>query len=162
MAKALRTLLHCLLLFVASITFGTSAEAGDLTAFITRADPSARWQKGYGAALGSTWFRVVTLEAEVARIPGADSDYGMTSLSGAALLTPPLPILTPYAGVGVGVYRQSAAGDNDLGTLRSVIIGAKMSLGLLVIRADYRKLHLSGPPVLAMDSRLTAGAGISF
>jgi hypothetical protein len=149
-------------LFVALITFGAAAEAGDLTVFLTRAHPSDPWGKGYGAALGSTWFRVVTLEAEVARIPGSLQDTGMTSLSGAALLTPPLPIFTPYGGVGVGVYRQSIGGDNDLGTLKSVILGAKMSLGLLVIRADYRKLRLSGTPALAMDSRLTAGAGISF
>ena len=157
-----RTLLQCLLIFVAAITFGATAEGGDLTAFVTRASPSEPWGKGYGAALGSTWFKIATLEAEVARIPGALPDSGMTSLSGAALLSPPLLIFTPYGGVGVGVYRQTIGGGSDLGTLKSVILGAKMSLGLLVVRADYRKIRLSGPPALAMDSRLTAGAGISF
>jgi hypothetical protein len=162
MSKAFRTLVHCLLVVAGLGALGTVAEAGDISVFASRARPSAAWGDGYGATLGSTWFRVVTFEGEVARLPGELPDSGMTSFTGAALLSLPLPIFTPYAGVGVGIFRQTVAADDDMGTLKAVIVGAKVTVGLAVLRADYRKLTLSGTPLVGIDSRLSAGIGLSF
>ena len=162
MPRPLPGLLRCLSILAGVGLLGAPVEAGDITLFVTKARPGELWADGYGAALGSTSFRVVTFEAEVARLPGELPETGMTSFGGAALLSPPLPLVTPYGGIGVGLYRQTSASESDIGYLKAVIIGAKMTLGLVVVRADYRKLELSGTPPFEITSRLTAGVGISF
>src|SRR5690625_3319878 len=75
------------------------AAAGDVTAFAALARPAEDWERGYGAALTSTWFQVINLEGEAARLPGETPDASMTSFTGSALLAPPIGIVTPYGGV---------------------------------------------------------------
>ena len=140
----------------------SSARAGDATVFAAWPSPGDAWSRGYGAALSSTWFQVVSFEAEAARIPGESSDANMTSFTGSALIAPPVGFLTPYGGVGIGLFRQTVGTLTDTGVLRATILGAKVKLGLLVVRGEYRRLNLSGTPLLPMTSRLSVGAGISF
>jgi hypothetical protein len=139
-----------------------AAHAGDVTAFVTFASPSDAWNRGYGAALTSTWFGVIGLEAEAARIPLESAEGTMTSFTGSVLLAPPLGLLTPYGGLGVGVYRQSVTDVGETSTVRTFVLGAKVKVGLLVVRADYRHLTLNGDPLLPMDRRVSVGAGITF
>ena len=139
-----------------------AAEGGDVIAFVAAASPTGNWSRGYGAALSSTWFQVLSFEGEAARIPGERTDTTMTTFTGSALLAPPIGFLVPYGGVGVGVFQQTVGGENDRGTLRAFVLGAKLKLGLLVLKGEYRNLQLSGDPLLAMDRRISAGAGISF
>ena len=154
----------------ASIGFGLAvlvsaapAGAGDVTAFVAIPRPSDRWNPGFGAALSSTWFNVVSFEGEAARIPGETTDTGMSSFTASALLSPPVGVLTPYGGVGVGLFRQNVGSDSDIGRLRAWIVGAKVKLGgLIVLKAEYRRLELSGTPLIDMNSRISAGAGLSF
>jgi hypothetical protein len=139
------------------------ARAGDVTAFVALPRPSDNWDHGFGAALSSTWFNIVTFEGEAARIPGETTDAGMSSFTASALLSPPVGALTPYGGVGVGLFRQNIGSDSDIGRLRAYIVGAKVKLGgLIVLKAEYRRLELSGTPLIDMDSRISAGAGIAF
>jgi len=141
---------------------GAPARAGDVTAFVTFPSPSGLWTRGYGAALTSTWFHIVGLEAEAARLPLETAEGTMTSFSGSALLAPPLGPFTPYGGLGIGVFRQSLGAVSDTGFLHSFILGLKVKLGLLVIRGDYRSLRLGDDVLLPMDKRYSVGAGISF
>ena len=128
-----------------------SARPGDVTAFVALPSPGEQWNHGFGAALSSTWFNVVTFEGEAARIPGETTDNGMSSFTASALLSPPVGALTPYGGIGVGLFRQNVGSDSDIGRLRAWILGAKVKLGgLIVLKAEYRRLELS------------AGAGIAF
>src|SRR2546428_2352702 len=83
----------------------TSVGAGDATVFAAWPSPSDAWGRGYGAALSSTWFQVVSFEAEAARIPGETPDGNMTSFTGSALLAPPIGFLTPYGGLGTRLFR---------------------------------------------------------
>lgn len=138
------------------------AEAGDVTAFVTIASPSEAWDRGFGAALTTTWFQVVALEGEAARIPGDLGDSSMSSFTGSALLAPPLGPLVPYGGVGIGIYRQTVGTDSDTGVVRCFVVGLKVKLGLVVVKGEYRGIDLSGEPLLPMDSRISVGAGISF
>jgi len=141
----------------------TPVGAGDVTAFVAIPSPGDRWDHGFGAALSSTWFNMVSFEGEAARIPGETTDAGMSSFTASALLSPPIGVLTPYGGVGVGLFRQNVGSDSDIGRLKAWIVGAKVKLGgLIVLKAEYRRLDLSGTPLLDMDSRISAGAGISF
>jgi hypothetical protein len=138
------------------------ARAGDATVFAAWPAPGESWGRGYGATLSSTWFQVVSFEAEAARIPGETPDGNMTSFTASALLAPPIGFLTPYGGLGVGLFRQTLGTLSDTGVLRASILGAKVKVGLLVLKVEYRKIGLSGTPLIPMDHRLSAGAGISF
>ena len=138
------------------------ARAGDITAFVALPAPTDTWARGYGATLSSTWFQAVGLEGEAARIPGDRTDAAMTSFTAAALLAPPIGKLTPYGGVGVGVFRQTLGTGSDTGTLKAFILGAKIKLGLVVLKGEYRRITLSGTPLLNMTARISAGAGIAF
>ena len=140
----------------------TTARAGDITAFVTLPAPTSTWGRGYGATLSSTWFQAVSLEGEAARLPGDSTDTAMTSFTGSALLAPPIGIVTPYGGVGVGLFRQTLGAESDTGTLKAFILGAKVKLGLVVLKGEYRRLTLSGTPLVPMTARISAGAGISF
>jgi len=147
----------------ASTALPRVCSAGDVTAFVALSHPAENWSRGYGAALASTWFTALRLEAEAARIPGDSPGITMTSFTGSAMLAPPIGLLTPYGGVGVGVFRQSLLDGSDLGTLKCLVLGAKLKLGpILVVKGEYRSIRLSGTPRLAMDERISAGAGISF
>jgi hypothetical protein len=137
-------------------------EAGDITAFVALPAPTNTWGRGYGATLSSTWFQAVCLEGEAARLPGDNTEAAMTSFTGSALLAPPIGFLTPYGGVGVGLFRQTLGTASDVGTLKAFILGAKVKFGLVVIKGEYRRLTLSGTPLLPMTARISAGAGISF
>jgi hypothetical protein len=142
---------------------GRTAAGGDVTAFVALPSPTDTWGRGYGAAISSTWFRILNFEGEGARLPGDSPDTGMTSFTGSALIAPPVGIFIPYGGVGVGVFRQTLGSLSDTGTLKALVLGLKMKVGpVLVVKGEYRRIGLSGDPLLAMTHRLSAGAGISF
>jgi len=153
--------------FLVILTLGlagraASVRAGDATVFASWSSPSDTWARGYDAALSSTWFQAVSFKAEAARIPGQTADGNMTSFTGSALLAPPIGFLPPYGGLGIGLFRQTLGTRSDTGIVRASILGAKVKLGLLVVKVEYRKLGLSGTPILPLHPRLSAGAGISF
>ena len=150
------------LISMISLALPGLARAGDITAFIAQPAPTETWGRGYGATLSSTWFTALSVEAEAARLPNDRTDAAMTSFTAAALLAPPIGVLTPYGGFGFGVFRQTLGPVSDTGTLRAFILGAKVKLGIIVIKGEYRKITLSGTPLLDMTARVSAGAGISF
>ena len=142
---------------------GRPAEAGDAMVFAALASPREDWKTGYGASLSSTWFKVLNFEAEAGRTSAETVGGTMTAFTGSALIAPPVGILIPYGGVGVGVFRQTLGGDSDTGTLKCLVLGAKLKLGpLLIVKGEYRRFDLSGEPLLPMDKRISVGAGLSF
>lgn len=141
----------------------STAQAGEVTLFAARVRPIENWGNGYGAALTTTWFHVIALEAEAARLPGQVPERIMTTFSGSAFLAPPIGGLVPYGGVGIGLFRQSVGARNDTGIVRTTVVGAKVAIkNLIVLRADYRWLRLSGEPPLDAESRLSIGVGVRF
>jgi hypothetical protein len=151
-----------LLLAVGLLGPAGTAGAGDAMVFAAWSSPADAWARGYGASLSSTWFQVVSFEAEAARIPGETPDGNMTSFTGSVLLAPPVAFLTPYGGLGIGLFRQTLGPLSDTGVVRASILGAKVKAGLLVVKVEYRRLSLSGTPLIPIDHRVSAGAGISF
>jgi hypothetical protein len=144
----------------------TPTRAGDVTVFVSTANPSEDWGGGWGGALASSWFEVLALEAELAWQSGdaaVDLDeLKMTSFTASGLVAPPIGLVTPYAGVGFGLFRQSLGSESDTGRVRAFILGAKLSVGLVVLKAEYRKLELSGEPLLDIDTRYSVGVGVKF
>jgi hypothetical protein len=186
--KALRVGRACFGLFLGLGLLGGAApaRAGDVTAFVAFPRPSSNWDRGYGAALTSTWFNAISFEGEAARIPGKTTDENMTSFTASALISPPVGSLTPYGGIGYGLFRQTAgsdsdtgrlqpygglgvgifreaiASDSDTGTHRAFIVGAKLTLGLLVVKSDYRWIHVPDDALLPFDRRFQIAGGIHF
>ena len=139
------------------------AAAGDVTAFVALPSPTDTWGRGYGAAISSTWFKVLNFEGEGARLPGDAPDASMTSFMGSALLAPPVGFVTPYGGLAIGLFRQSLGPLNDTGVVRALVLGVKVKVGpVAVIKGEYRRLELSGDPLLEMTHRFSVGAGIAF
>jgi hypothetical protein len=146
-----------------ALVLGSPASAGDVTAFIGQPSPTDVWGRGYGATLSSTWFQAISFEGEAARMRGDATDASMTSFTGSALLAPPIGLVTPYGGLGIGLFRQSLGTRSDTGVVRALVLGLKVKLGsLLLVKGEYRSLHLSGEPLLPMTRRVSLGAGISF
>lgn|SRR3990172_5004795 len=160
MLRSSAVILGCLL--VAFAASPPPTQAGDITAFVAVAAPVDSWGRGYGAALSSTWFTVLSFEGEAARFAGESPDSTMTSFTGSALLAPPIAFLTPYGGVGVGLFRQTEGTDSDTGTLKCFVLGLKIKIGLAVLKGEFRQYGLSGEPLLSMERRYSVGAGISF
>lgn len=131
--------------------------AAEVSVFVSAARPEAHWRRGVGAALSSTWFQVLAFEGELARQPADLTDGAMTSFTASALLAPPIGPLTPYGGLGVGLFRQSLATDSDTGTLRVLVLGLKLQLGLVRLKGEFRSYNLSGNPLLELDNRLSFG-----
>src|SRR5688572_18644052 len=107
------------------------ASAGDITLFSTLPSPSESWDRGYGAALSSTWFTVLTFEGEAARVPGETPERGMTSFIVSALLSPPIGPFIPYGGLGIGLFRQTLGeASSDTGQVRALVLGVKLRFKL--------------------------------
>jgi len=138
------------------------ARALDAIVFLSAGSPSDVWGGGLGASLSSSLLHVVLLDAELARQNYDSADGKLLSFSVAACLAPSFGHFTPYAGFGVGLYRQSLGDASDNGTTTSLVAGAKFRVALLVIRAEYRTFAYSGNSFITLDHRVYAGAGISF
>lgn len=87
----------------------------------------------------------------------------MTYFTGAAALAVPLPKITPYIGVGAGVFHQRRENVTDTGFLHAKLAGIRLRLAdLIVLKVEYRNFDLSGNPLLILDERVSIGAGIAF
>jgi hypothetical protein len=138
-------------------------EAGEITIFASKSAPAATWGTGQGALLSMGLMKVLLLEVEGARGLTDSGDTRMTYFTCGAALKAPLTKVTPFAGVGAGLYYQTQAQDWKLNALDSYYVGVKARLyDLIVLRAEYRHFVLRGSPYQTLDSRLSAGAGIAF
>jgi hypothetical protein len=147
---------------LALLAVARPASALEATVFLSSASPGDVWGSGVGASLTSTWFHVLMFDAELARQNFETAEGKLLTFSVAACLAPSFGPFTPFAGLGVGLHRQTVGELTDNGTLKSFLVGGKVRFGLLVLRAEYRTFELSGPPLVEMDHRIYAGAGISF
>jgi hypothetical protein len=166
MTSRRRPLLAPLLLALAAaglLAPARPAAAGDVIVFAALPYPTDTWDRGWGAAISSTWFRILNFEGEGARLPGDTADASMTSFMGSALVAPQVGFLTPYGGLAFGLFRQTLGTLSDTGTLRAVVVGVKVKIGpVIVVKGEYRRLSFSGDPLLEMTHRVSAGAGIAF
>ena len=154
---------HAALLGLLLAAAAAESRAAEITAFATGADPGANWKTGYGGMLTITLFNVVGGELEGA---WQGSDFPETSVvSGAAkaYLGPSIGRFVPFAGVGVGAYRESLPGKSDQGTSGLLFAGAKLKFPFgLVIRAEYQWLTLPEEVLLPLDNRYLFAVGLSF
>jgi hypothetical protein len=138
------------------------ARAAELTAFLAVAKPDANWAGGAGGAFGINFLQVLHFEAEVAHLPGEILDQGQWTVVGSAFVAPSIGRLVPYAGLGVGGYRQTFLDTSDTGVVRNFVVGVKVKLGLVLVKGEYRKISLPDEAPIEMHDRFSVGAGVSF
>lgn len=154
---------------VACSTFGLllavpqGARAGEITLFWSRNAPKDSWRTGQGATLTMGILKVVQVEAEGARGLDSADELRMTYFTGSAAAKLPFTKVSPFAGLGVGLYQQSLGSNWKINTFEAAFVGVKVRLAdLIVLRGEYRRFSLHGNPYRKLDSRITLGAGIAF
>ncbi len=152
------------LVVIGSLGHTRAARGGDVTVFVGEPSPGEGWGRAYGAAVMSSVVPFIGFEGEASRVSGSTLDTSMTAFTASAVVSPPLGFVTPYGGAGAGVFRQTLAGGiTDTGRLTALFAGLKVkTAGILVLKAEYRKLSFSGDPPIKLDSRIAVGAGVSF
>ena len=154
---------HAALLLSCLLLAARPAAASEITAFVAIAKPDEVWAGGAGGAFSLSLFSIVHFEGELARLPSELEDASMYTLTGSVLVAPPIGRLVPYGGLGVGGFRQELGTRSDTGTLHALIAGLKLKLGpIFVIKGEYRRIDLSGEPLLDIEHRFSVGAGLSF
>jgi hypothetical protein len=126
--------------------------------------PQATWSRGYGGSLGVRVLGLVTFEGEAMRLPieALKPDGSVVAFTAAALISPPLELIVPYGGLGVGLFRQTSGDLSDTGRLSALILGVRAKLGPAFARAEFRSYSLPDNPLLPLDKRYSLGLGLSF
>ncbi len=149
---------------VAALALSPPAAAMDLTAFVAAGGPQATWGQGYGGSLGARLLGLVTLEGEAMRLPveAATPSGSVTAFTASVLISPPLDLIVPYGGLGVGLYRQSFRNVSDTGRLSALVLGIRAKLGPAFARAEFRSYTLPEDALLPLEKRYSLGVGITF
>ena len=139
------------------------SRAAELAAFAAGADPGTTWKRGYGGMLTITLFNIVGGELEGAWHGSEFPETSIVSGAAKAYLGPSIGRFVPFAGVGVGAYRESLPTKSDQGTYGLVFAGAKLKFPFgLVIRGEYQWLDLPDDVLLKLDNRYLFALGLSF
>jgi hypothetical protein len=151
------------LVAVMLVTAAPEVRAGEITLFASADRPTTVWNYGQGGALSLGLLKLISLEVEGARSLSEDGDTRMTYFTFGAGLRLPITSVTPFAGMGVGIYYQSQPSHWQLHTFDSYFAGAKTRIkDLVVLRAEYRYYVLRADPFRPFESRFSVGAGIAF
>jgi hypothetical protein len=130
-------------LLLGLVLVAAPARGLEATVFISGASPEIVWKRGYGATVGFGFLKLAAFEA--------------------ALFAPSFGPFVPFIGIGAGFQREETALSSDYGTHSAFIVGGKIKLaGILVLRAEWRRLGLAGTPLLPFDDRFSGGIGLSF
>ena len=158
-----RLVLPLLLAAVLAALPGRSAATAEISAFATGGKPGDTWNTGFGGMLTITLFSFVNGEIEGCWQGSSLPDTNIGTLSGKAYLGPPIGRFVPYAGLGIGGYRESLPTQTDQGTIGLVFVGAKLKFPFgLVIRGEYQWTTLPKTILVPLDARYFVALGISF
>ena len=161
-SSALTPVCRFLLALIAVTALGPRADAGDVGAFITLPTPTEAWRTGFGfhAAIFSLPF--FQAGGEFAHMGAEDLLISISTYTAQAEFAPPSIKIKPFVGVGAGAYRLKAGDASDWGTLTSIFGGVKVPVGPARLRAEFRKVSLSGKPRPNFDKRYSLGVTFGF
>lgn len=142
--------------------FATPSRAGEIGAFLTLPTPTKDWKTGFGfhAALISLPF--LQAGGEFARMSGEDPLVSIGTYTAQVEVNPPSLKISPFAGLGVGAYRQKFGSDSDWGSVIAIFGGVRVPIGVARLRAEFRKTSLSGNPRVNVDKRFSLGVSFKF
>ncbi len=147
---------------LALLLLTTTAGAGEIGAFLTLPTPAKGWKTGFGfhAALISLPF--LQAGGEFARMKGEDPLVSIETYTAQVELNPPSLKVSPFIGLGVGAYRQKFGTQSDWGSVNAVFGGVRVPIGAARLRAEFRKVGLSGTPRVNVDKRFSLGVSFRF
>lgn len=138
------------------------ASAGELGAFVTLPTPTKDWKTGFGFHAAVISLPFLQAGGEFARISGEDPLVSIETYTAQAELNPPSLKISPFIGIGIGAYRQKSGTEGDWGALNAVFGGVRVPIGAARLRAEFRKVSLSGTPRVNVDKRLSLGISFRF
>jgi hypothetical protein len=153
-----RTLPAALLLGLLS----NAASAGEVGGFLTWPTPTESWKTGFGFHAAIISLPFLQAGAEWARMGGENSLLSISTYTAQAELNPPGLKVSPFIGLGVGGYHQNDGKEGDWGSLTTVFGGLRVPIGMARLRAEFRKVSLSGTPKANIDKRFSLGVSFRF
>ncbi len=140
---------------------GPSA-AGEIGAFLTWPTPTKDWGTGFGFHGAVISLPFLQAGGEFARIRGENPLVSIETYSAQVELNPPSLKVAPFVGLGLGVYRQKNGTQSDWGSVIAVFGGVRVPIGKAKLRAEFRKISLSGTPLVNVDKRFSLGISFRF
>jgi len=147
---------------MALMLLAPSARAGEAGAFLTWPTPTASWGTGFGFHAAIISLPFLQAGGEWARMSGENSLVSISTYTAQAELNPPGLKISPFIGVGAGGYHQNDGTQGDWGTLTTIFGGLRIPIGVAKLRAEFRKVSLSGTPKLNIDKRFSLGVSFRF
>lgn len=138
------------------------ADAGELGAFLTLPTPTDAWKTGFGFHAAFISLPFLQAGGEWARMSGEDPLLSISTYTAQAELNPPSLKISPFVGVGVGAYHQNDGKQGDWGSLTTIFGGVRVPIGAAKLRAEFRKISLSGTPRANIDKRFSLGVSFRF
>jgi hypothetical protein len=142
--------------------FAGRAECGELGAFLTLPTPSKDWKTGFGFHGAIISLPFLQAGGEFARMKGEDPLVSIETYTAQVELNPPSIKISPFVGLGVGAYRQKRGTQSDWGSVNAVFGGVRVPIGAASLRAEFRKIGLSGTPRPNVDKRFSLGLSFRF
>lgn len=138
------------------------SQGGELGAFLTLPTPTKDWKTGFGFHGAVISLPFLQAGGEFARIKGEDPLNSIETYTAQVEFNPPSLKVSPFAGVGVGVYRQKSGTTSDWGGLSAIFGGVRVPMGAAKLRAELRKISLSGTPRPNVNIRFSLGISFRF
>ncbi len=142
--------------------FAAPSNAGEIGAFLTLPTPTKHWKTGFGFHGALISLPVLQAGGEFARMSGEDPLVSIGTYTAQVEVNPPSLKISPFAGLGVGVYRQKFGSDSDWGSVIAIFGGVRVPIGVARLRAEFRKISLSGTPRVNVDKRFSLGVSFRF
>jgi len=161
MMKARRAFLVVAAMLVAG-SMSAPAEAGEIGAFLTLPTPTKDWGKGFGFHAAVISLPFLQAGGEFARMKAEDSVSTIETYTAQAEFSPPSVKISPFVGVGIGAYRKKTGTDSDWGSVNAIFGGVRVPVGAANLRAEFRKIGLSGSPKPNVDKRFSLGLSFRF
>jgi len=136
--------------------------AGEVGAFLTLPTPTEAWKTGFGFHAAFISLPFLQAGGEWARMSGEDALLSISTYTAQAELNPPSLKVSPFIGIGVGAYHQKDGNEGDWGSLTTIFGGLRVPIGAARLRAEFRKLSLSGTPRVNIDKRFSLGVSFRF
>ncbi len=150
------------LVFATVAAMPKSASAGEIGAFLTLPTPTLSWKTGFGFHAAVISLPFLQAGGEFARMGGEDPTVSLETYTAQVELSPPSVKISPFVGLGVGAYRQKFGGSSDWGSVNAVFGGVRVPIGVARLRAEFRKIGLSGTPRVNVDKRFSLGVSFRF
>ncbi|MEO8360742.1 MAG: hypothetical protein ABI672_11990 [Vicinamibacteria bacterium] len=139
-----------------------AARAGEIGAFLTLPTPTKDWGKGFGFHAAVISLPFLQAGGEFARMKGEDPLVSIETYTAQVELNPPSLKISPFIGIGVGAYRQKYGSNSDWGSVNAIFGGVRVPIGVARLRAEFRKIGLSGNPRVNVDKRFSLGVSFRF